>query len=91
MKKSVRMHIKGTFQAMFFDTFIKENADRLNVRGYHRKLEDGRIEVFLEGDSDSVNQMMQICKTGDKHSKIISTDEKQERFQDFKDFKIIKV
>ena len=91
MKKSVRLYIEGTVQDVFFRAFIKENAERHNVKGFVRNLEDGRVEVFLEGDIDDVNKMMEICKTGPKHSQIKNVEEKEERFQDFKNFKVLHI
>ena len=74
MKKSVRLYITGTVQGVFFRLFVKENAERNNVKGFVRNLEDGRVEVFLEGDSNEVNKMIQLCKMGPKHSKIIKVE-----------------
>ena len=68
MKKSVRLYIKGVVQGVFFRAFLKENAEKLDVRGFTRNLEDGRIEVFLEGDPDKVNKMIELCRKGPKHS-----------------------
>ena len=91
MKKSVRLYIDGTVQGVFFRGFIKENAERHNVKGFVRNLEDGRIEIFLEGDVNDVNKMIDICKKGPKHSQIRKVDVKPERFQDFKNFKILHI
>jgi acylphosphatase len=91
MKKSIRLYIEGTVQDVFFRGFIKDNADKNNVRGFTRNLEDGRIEIFLEGDSDSVNKMVEIAKKGPKHSQIKNVKLKQETFQDFKEFKILHI
>jgi acylphosphatase len=91
MKKSVRLYITGTVQGVFFRAFIKENAERYNVKGFVRNLDDGRVEVFLEGDSDKVNKMMEICRKGPKHSMIRKVEEKPERFQDFKTFKLLHI
>ncbi|MEK6842441.1 MAG: acylphosphatase, partial [Nanoarchaeota archaeon] len=49
MKKSVRLYIDGTVQGVFFRNFIKESAEKNDIHGFVRNLEDGRIEVFLEG------------------------------------------
>ena len=89
MKKSVKLTITGSVQSLFFRTFIKENADINNVRGFLRKLEDGRIEVFFEGNKEDVNEMITVCKNGPKHSIIRNIDEKEMSFQDFKEFKIL--
>ncbi len=91
MKKSVRLYISGIVQDVFFRGFIKENAERLNVKGFVRNLEDGRVEVFVEGDADAVNKMIEICKKGSKHSQIKNVEEKIERFQDFKQFKVLHI
>ena len=91
MKKSVRLYITGTVQGVFYRGFIKESAEKLNVRGFVRNLEDGRVEVFLEGDADDVNKMIEICKTGPKHSQIRNVEVKDEKFQDLKTFKILHI
>ncbi len=90
MKKSIRLYITGFVQGIFFRQFIKDHADKNNVRGYVRNLEDGRIEIFLEGNKNSVDAMLEICKKGPAHAKIRNIEEKPEPFQDFKEFKILR-
>jgi len=91
MKKSIRLYIDGTVQGIFYRAFIKENAERYNVKGFVRNLEDGRVEVFLEGDVDNVKKMIELCKKGPKHSMVRNIEEKDERFQDFKTFKVLHI
>ena len=91
MKKSVRLYIKGAVQGVFFRNFIKENAERYNVKGFVRNLEDGRVEIFLEGASEDVNKMIELCKIGPKHSQIRDVELKQEIFQGFNNFKILHI
>ena len=91
MKKSVRLYVDGTVQGVFFRIFIKENAERYNVKGFVRNLDDGRIEVFLEGDTDNVNKMIEICKKGPKHSMIRKVEEKIEKFQSLRNFKVLHI
>ena len=91
MKKSVRLYIEGTVQRIFFRSFIKENAEKYNIKGFTRNLENGRVEVFIEGDSDDVNKMIELCKKGPRHSQIKKVQIKPETFQDFKSFKILHI
>jgi acylphosphatase len=91
MKKSVRLYISGIVQGVFFRDFVKENAERYNVKGFIRNLDDGRIEIFLEGDVDDVNKMIEMCRTGPKHSQIKNVEAKEETFQDFKNFKVLHI
>lgn len=89
MKKSVRLHLTGSVQPVFFNGFIKEHADKLNIKGYLRHLEDKRVEIFIEGHIDNVREMTQICQRGPKHTVIRSCTETPETHQGFKDFKVI--
>lgn len=91
MKKSIRLYVEGVVQGVFFRAFIKENAERYGVKGFTRNLEDGRVEVFLEGNTNEVNKMAEIIKKGPKHSKINKVEMKPERFQGFKSFKILHI
>ena len=91
MKKSVRLYISGIVQGVFFRAFIKENAERNNVKGFVRNLEDGRVEVFLEGDTENVNKMIELCQKGPKHSQIKNVEIKPERFQDLRAFKVLHI
>lgn len=91
MKKAVRLYISGLVQGIFFRGFIKENAERFNVKGFVRNLEDGRVEIFVEGNTEDVNKMVEICKKGPKHSEIKKVEERLERFQGIKNFKILHI
>jgi len=91
MKKAVRLYIKGTVQGIFFRQFIKDNAERNNIRGFARNLEDGRVEVFIEGNQEDVEKMIEFCRKGPKHSQIDAVEIKEEKFQDFKEFKILHI
>jgi acylphosphatase len=91
VKKAVRLYIEGTVQGIFFRQFIKENAERNNIRGFARNLEDGRVEVYAEGDGDSVDKMIEACKKGPAHSQIKKVEIKEEKFQDLREFKILHI
>ena len=90
MKKSIRLYLTGTVQGIFFRQFIKDHADNHQVNGYVRNMEDGRVEVFLEGNKENVEAMIAVCKAGPRHAHIRNVEEKTELFQDFKEFKILK-
>ena len=91
MKKSVRLYVEGTVQGIFFRSFIKENAERYDVKGFVRNLDDGRVEIFLEGKPEDVNKMIELAKSGPKHSQIKNVEMRDERFQDFKTFKVLHI
>lgn len=89
MKRTIRFTLTGSMQPIFFNRFIKDSADELGIKGFVRKLDDGRMEIFAEGDLEPMVKMSEICRKGSPHSFIRSVDEKEEKFQDLKDFRII--
>lgn len=91
MKKSVRLYIKGTVQGVFFRIFIKQNAEKNNVKGFVRNLDDGRVEAFFEGNTEDVNKMIELSKKGPKHSQIRDVELREETFQGFRNFKILHI
>jgi acylphosphatase len=91
MKRSIRIYITGTVQGVFFRQFIKENAEKLNIRGFARNLEDGRVEVFAEGNDTEVEKIIEICRQGPKQSQIKKIEVKEEKFQDLKNFKVLHI
>lgn len=91
MKKARRFFITGSLQPVLFHAFIKENADNLKIRGFVRTLEDRRIEIFIEGDIDSVDKMSALCRRGTEHSMIRNVEEREGSYQGFSEFKILKI
>lgn len=91
MKKSIRIYVEGNVQGVFYREFVKENAEKLNLKGFVRNLEDGRVEVFIEGNHEDIEKMTEICKQGPKHAIIRNTTIKDEKFQDFKQFKVLHI
>jgi len=91
MKKAIKMVINGTVQEVFFRNFVKEEADKLDVKGFIRNLDNGGIEVFAEGEIENVDNLCEICKTGPKHAKINKISISESSFQDFKEFKVLHI
>jgi len=91
MKKAVRLYVSGNVQSVFYRAFVKENAEKLNIKGFVRNLEDSRVEVFLEGDYDNMKKMIALCNKGPRHADIRNVEQKTERFQDMKSFKVLHI
>jgi len=89
MKKACRVYVFCTVQGVFFRAFIKENAEKLGVKGYVRNKEDGSVEAWVEGNSSEVDKMIEVCKTGPKNAIIKRWDLIEEKLQDMTDFKIL--
>jgi acylphosphatase len=89
--KTIRAKISGTVQGVFFRKFIKENAEKLGLRGHVRNLEGSQIEVIAEGRDEAVNEMMKVCKQGAPHSIVKDVVLQELNHIGFDDFKILSV
>jgi acylphosphatase len=90
MKKAVRVLYRGTVQGIFFRQFVKENADKRRIKGFARNLEDGRVEAWFQGEKEMVDDMVEVCKIGPRHSQIKHVEIREEKWQDdFLDFKVL--
>jgi len=91
MKKAVRVYMKGLVQGVFFRIFIRNNAQKLDLNGYVRNLDDGRVEAYLEGNANDIEKMIEICRKGPKHSKVDKIEIKEEKIQGIRNFKILHI
>ena len=89
--KTIRIHITGMVQGIMFRQFIKDQADKIGVKGYVRNLEDGRVEVAIEGKDQEVNEMLKICRKGAPYSQVKELEIEDIPSQEFKEFKILHI
>lgn len=63
-KKTVHVYIRGKVQGVWFRANTKEQAENLNVQGWVRNMNDGRVEALFEGDTEQVNELIEWCHHG---------------------------
>ncbi|MCB1059534.1 MAG: acylphosphatase [Calditrichaeota bacterium] len=62
--------VVGTVQGVGFRYFVFERAHSLGITGWVRNLRDGRVEAEIEGDQDSVNQLLDSMREGPTFSHV---------------------
>jgi acylphosphatase len=91
MKSGARFIVKGTVQGVFFRQFVKEGADELKLKGFVRNLENGDVEIVVEGEDDAIERLKNRVKKGPKHAQIRDVIvEKRKWSGDFNEFKVLK-
>ncbi|MAH47549.1 acylphosphatase [Candidatus Pacearchaeota archaeon] len=91
MKKAAKIVVSGTVQGVFFRGFIKKKAEGLGLTGFVRNLEDGNVEVVVEGERENINKLVDFCKKGPEHSIISGLKTEEIKWSgDFKEFKILR-
>lgn len=87
--KTLRMKIYGIVQGVFFRKFVKENADLLNVRGFIRNIDNGSVEVIMEGMDKNVDELLERSKIGPLSAHVKKIDVEEIKHQGFQGFKVL--
>lgn len=89
--KTIRAKISGQVQGVFFRKFIKEEADKLELKGHVRNLESGEVEVVAEGSPDKIEKIIACCKKGAPHSSVKNVDIQELNHIGFDEFKLLEI
>lgn len=91
MERKVRMHIyiSGFVQGVMFRANMRRKALELDVKGWARNLQDGRVEALVDGNANSVKKLVEWCKTGPPGAQVRSVEVRTEEYKnDFTGFQV---
>ena len=63
---------------MWFRESCRREAEAGGVAGWARNLDDGRVEVVLEGEAEAVTRVAAWCRTGPPRARVTGVDERAE-------------
>ena len=89
--KTAKAHlfIEGRVQGVFYRAFIRDLAAKLGLNGWAKNLYDGRVEAFLEGRKELVEQAIQECWKGPAGASVSTIDVSwEESSSEYKGFEI---
>ena len=66
--------VAGRVQGVFYRATAARRAHELGLRGYARNLEDGRVEVLVCGNEESVTAFVSWLWIGSSACKVSSVD-----------------
>ncbi len=70
-----KFFINGLVQGVGFRFFTQRAAARYQVSGYVKNLEDGRVEVYAEGEEKDVQEFLNDLSTGPTFSRVEEIEE----------------
>lgn len=70
-----RFFINGEVQGVGYRYFAQRSAARHQVRGYVKNLEDGRVEVLVEGVQKSIEEFRDDLAAGPTYSRVGKIEE----------------
>ena len=63
-RKSVRVHIEGDVQGVWYRAWTVERAEQLGLAGWVRNRRDGSVEALFVGPAGAVDEMVAACGEG---------------------------
>ncbi len=87
--KCIHIFVTGKVQGVFFRQATRVIAIKNNVTGWVRNLDDGRVEIMIEGEDKSVDIITQWCNLGPANSRVDDIKINQEEFRgDYENFEV---
>jgi acylphosphatase len=72
MVKRVSMIVSGRVQGVGFRYFARDIAGEMNLTGYVRNTDDGRVEIEVQGDSKLLEKFVEKIRVGPQLSRVTS-------------------
>ena len=87
---AAKIRVKGRVHDVSFRSFTKRNADILGLRGFVANISDGSVEVFVEGDKDNIEVLIEALRTGSEKSIVKDVEVEWKPYSGmYADFKVI--
>ena len=89
IQKKIHIFVTGRVQGVFFRQSTKVMAIKNNVNGWVRNLDDGRVEIIGEGETQDIDNLTQWCKTGPANSRVDKFELFEENYTgEFENFEV---
>ncbi len=72
------LRITGRVQGVFFRDWLREHAERADVRGWVRNCPDGTVEAVLEGRPAAVEKVVSFARSGPPHARVDGVEVSEE-------------
>ena len=86
-QKCVHVFVTGRVQGVFFRQATRVTAIKNNVTGWIKNLDDGRVEVLIEGEDKSVDSVIEWCNYGPANSRVdnieVNNEDHTNKFESF--------
>ena len=87
-EERAHVYVSGQVQGVNFRGATQDKAEELGLSGWVRNLQDGRVEAVFEGDSDTVRQMIEWCKSGPSSAGVDDVSVEQESPEGISSFEV---
>ncbi|MCY1271410.1 Acylphosphatase [compost metagenome] len=74
-------YVSGKVQGVGFRQHTVEQAERLDLDGWVRNLDDGRVEVLFEGEEEAVDALAEWLGHGPKSARVKAVEFEEQPVQ----------
>ena len=80
------MWISGKVQGVFFRKSTQEKARELNLTGWVKNLEDGRVQIWAQGEEDNLKKLKEWTHSGPDRANVEHVKVETREAGDYSDF-----
>jgi acylphosphatase len=80
--------VHGFVQGVFFRDSVRRLAERNGVTGWVRNNRDGTVEAAVEGDPESVQRIVDYCRSGPRGAQVDRVDVYEEEAEGASGFSV---
>ncbi len=90
MANEERAHVfvSGRVQGVAFRDATRSQAEQLGLSGWVRNTQDGQVEAVFEGDPDTVQKMIEWCKSGPSSADVEDVSVENEQSEGLSGFEV---
>lgn len=75
-QKALQIWVSGKVQGVYFRGSTAKQARKLNLTGWVKNLADTRVEIFAQGNDESLDELLAWCKKGPVLAKVDEVTQK---------------
>ena len=91
-EKTAKIIVKGRVQGVAFRYYAKVQAKKLGLKGSVRNLEDKSVKIIVNGDTESVDALIDWCQKGSPASNVreVLVEKGDDEMEEFVSFEIVR-
>ena len=89
--QTIRIHIKGKVQGVFYRQSTKEKADSLGIKGEVKNCDDDdSVEIIATGGKEQLDKLIEWCRQGPPRAVVADISTQELPLQEFINFTIVR-
>lgn len=88
MKQHLNIKVYGLVQGVFFRATAKEQAEKLNIKGFAKNEPDGSVYIETEGEKENLDKFIKWCNIGPNMAQVEKVTVEEAKIKNFSEFEV---